>query len=144
MTGTQSSIDNDLILYLTDVAETFECDDEKLNITSTYTCAQRTHVRPTETTGEWLLLDARLSSGSSEGPGTRAYHVAASLATDGAGSSSCLYVFGGRDYEFGVLYADMWRLCPVDGLLGSSTDTTFVWTELSPGGTTPDGRWVIG
>ena len=50
MSGSQSNVDTNLVLYLSDVAETIECKDHKLNVTtSTYTCAQRTHVRPTET-----------------------------------------------------------------------------------------------
>ena len=141
MSGSQSNVDTNLVLYLSDVAKTVECKDNKLNVTtSTYTCAQRTHVRPTETTGEWWHLDARLDASSSSGPSTRAYHAAASLSTDGQGNSTCMYVFGGRDYEFSVLYSDLWRLCPVSAPLGNSTQTTFIWTELSPTGTLPSGR----
>lgn len=140
MTGGQNSLDENHILYLTDTAETFTCKDGKLNITSTYTCAERTHVRPTETVGDWLYLAPRLGPGSSDGPPTRAYHAAASLASDGLGNPTCLYMFGGRDYEMSVLYSDLWRLCAVDGYLGTGEDTLFDWTELSPAGDLPKGR----
>lgn len=139
MTGSQANVDTNLVLYLYESTETFECDDDTLNVTtSTYTCAQRTHLRPTETAGEWWHLDDRLDPSSSSGPGTRGYQAAASLSTDGLGSSTCMYMFGGRDYEFSVLYSDLWRLCPVS--LGGSLNTTFIWTELSPTGTLPSGR----
>lgn len=143
MTGSQNSVDTNLILYLSDTDDTFVCDDDDLNVTSTYTCAQRTHVRPKETAGEWWRLEPRLSTTSSDGPGTRAYHTASSLASDGLGNSTCLYLFGGRDYENSVLYSDLWRLCPVSGWLGSSADTTFHWTELSPAGSLPKGRCAL-
>lgn len=136
MTGGQNSFDENHILYLTDTDETFTCKDAKLNITSTYTCAQRTHVRPTETTGGWWYLAPRLAATSSDGPPTRAYHASASLASN----SACMYVFGGRDYEISVLYSDLWKLCAVDGYLGTSEDTFFYWTELSPTGDLPKGR----
>lgn len=140
MSGSQNSVDTNLVLYLRDSTDTFVCDDDDINVTSTYACADRTHVRPTETVGEWWRLDPRLSPTSSNGPATRAYHTAASLASNGAGNDTCLYIFGGRDYESSVLYSDLWRLCPVAGWLGSSADTTFFWTELSPAGTLPKGR----
>lgn len=139
MTGNQNGLETDLILHLSESADEFVCDDLALvNITSDYTCAQRTPVRPTETDGEWWFLDARLSNGTK--PAIRSYHAAASLVSDGQGSSSCLYMYGGRDYELSVLFSDLWRLCPVSGFLGGSEETTFTWTELSPIGTLPGGR----
>lgn len=139
MTGNQNGVETDLILHLSESADEFVCDDLALvNITSSYTCVQRTPVRPTETDGEWWRLDARLSNDTK--PATRSYHAAASLASDGRGSSSCLYMYGGRDYENSVLFSDLWRLCPVSDFLGGSGETTFTWTELSPAGTLPKGR----
>lgn len=139
MSGSQNSLDNDLILHLLESTEEFVCEDEDLNVTSTYTCAQRTPTRPTETYGEWWLLDPRLSANSSK-PAARSYHAAASLASNGLGDSSCLYMYGGRDYERSVLFSDLWSLCPVSSFLGGSGETTFTWTELSPEGTLPQGR----
>lgn len=139
MTGVQTGVETDLILHLSESAGEFACDDSALvNITTDYSCAQRTPVRPTETDGEWWRLDARLSNDTK--PAMRSYQAAASLASDGQGGSSCLYMFGGRDYEFSQLYSDLWRLCPVSGFLGGSGETTFTWTELSPAGTLPKGR----
>lgn len=139
MTGDQNGVETDLILYLSESADEFVCDDLMLvNITTDYSCAQRTPMRPTETDGEWWRLDARLSNDTK--PAMRSYQAAASLASNGQGNSSCLYMFGGRDYEFSKLYSDLWRLCPVSGFLGGSEETTFTWTELSPAGTLPKGR----
>lgn len=141
MTGTQGSIDTNLILHLSESAETFHCDDQALNTTNALICAERTHVRPTESKGEWWYLQPRLStSGADSRPAARAYHAAASLSSDGRGSASCVYIFGGRDYEKSLLFSDLWRLCPVSGYLGGATDTTFQWTELSPKGDLPRGR----
>lgn len=142
MTGSQNSMDADLILHLSESADEFVCDDDDLNVTSTYTCAQRTPVRPTETEGEWWRLDSRLSLNSSK-PASRSFHAAASLASNGLGNSSCLYIYGGRDYEMSILFSDVWSLCPVSNFLGSSGETTFTWTELSPKGTLPKGRYVV-
>lgn len=140
MTGHQNGVDTNLILHLYESVEEFVCDDyEIMNLTSSYTCAQRTPVRPTETEGEWWRLDPRLPFNSST-PASRSYHAAASLASDGLGSSSCLYMYGGRDYENSILFSDLWRLCPVSNFLGGSEETTFVWTELSPAGTLPNAR----
>ena len=140
MTGHQNGVDTNLILHMYESAEEFVCDDyELMNLTSSYTCAQRTPVRPTETEGEWWHLDARLSFNSSK-PASRSYHAAASLVSDGLGSSSCLYMYGGRDYENSLLFSDLWRLCPVSNFLGGSGETTFTWTELSPAGTNPKAR----
>lgn len=139
MTGNQNGVETDLILHLSESADEFVCDELALvNITSSYTCAQRTPVRPAETDGEWWRLDARLSTDTK--PATRSYHAVASLAADGQGSSACLYMYGGRDYEFSVLFSDLWRLCPVSSFLGGSGETTFTWTELTPTGTLPKGR----
>lgn len=139
MTGNQNSVETDLILHLSESADTFVCDEIALvNITSPYTCDQRVPVRPTETDGEWWRLDARLSNNSK--PATRSYQAAASLPSNGQGSSSCLYMYGGRDYENNKLFSDLWRLCPVSNFLGGSGETTFTWTELSPIGTLPKGR----
>lgn len=141
MNGNQEGVETNLILYLTESEDTFDCRDSDLNTTtSTHTCAQRTHVRPTDSVGEWWRLDTRLSGTSSAGPAIRSYHAAGSIASDGLGNTACLFLFGGRDYENSVLYSDLWRLCPVDGFLGTSDDTTFDWTELSPSGTLPGGR----
>lgn len=139
MTGSQLSMDADLILHLTETNQNFECEDNNLGITSAYTCEQRTSVRPTETAGEWWHLEPRRVNASNIFP-TRAYHTAASLPSDGLGNLSCLYLFAGRDYEINILYSDLWRLCPVSGFLGTSAETTFEWTELLPMGTLPGGR----
>lgn len=139
MTGNQNGVETDLILHLSESADEFGCYEIALvNITSPYTCAQRIPVRPTETDGEWWRLDARLSSNSK--PAARSYHAAASLVSDGQGSSSCLYMYGGRDYENSILFSDLWSLCPDSNFLGGSGETTFTWTELSPTGTLPKGR----
>lgn len=143
MSGSQDSLDNDLILHLHESTEEFVCEDEDLNITtSTYTCAQRTPTRPTETYGEWWLLDPRLAANSSK-PGARSFQATASLASNGLGSTSCLYMYGGRDYERSILFSDLWSLCPVSNFLGGSGETTFTWIELSPEGTLPMGRYMI-
>ncbi|CAN0561641.1 unnamed protein product, partial [Ectocarpus sp. 12 AP-2014] len=126
---------------LSESSDEFVCDEDALvNITSSYTCGQRTPIRPTETEGEWLYLDLRLSNDSK--PASRSYHAAASLASNGLGGSACLYMYGGRNYEMSILYSDLWSLCPVSNYLGNSEDTTFTWTELSPAGTLPLGRYV--
>ncbi|CAM9934917.1 unnamed protein product, partial [Hapterophycus canaliculatus] len=141
MTGSQNSVDTDLVLHLSESTDEFVCDDVYLvNITSSYTCAQRVPVRPTETEGEWWHLDSRLSSNVSK-PASRSYHAAASLPFNGLGDSSCLYLYGGRNYEMGVLFSDLWSLCPVSNFLGSIVSTMFTWTELSPAGTLPKGRY---
>ena len=139
MTGNQDSVETDLILHLSESAEEFVCDDLILaNTTTDYSCEQRNATRPTETDGEWWLLDARLSNDAK--PPLRSYQASASLVSDGQGSSSCLYMFGGQNYEINQLYSDLWRLCPDSGFLGGSEETTFTWTELSPAGTLPEGR----
>ncbi|CAM9750475.1 unnamed protein product, partial [Ectocarpus sp. 4 AP-2014] len=140
MTGSQNSVDTNLILHLSESSDEFVCDEDALvNITSSYTCGQRTPTRPTETEGEWLYLDSRLSNDSK--PASRSYHAVASLASNGLGGSACLYMYGGRNYEMSTLYSDLWSLCPVSNYLGNSEDTTFTWTELSPAGTLPLGRY---
>lgn len=140
MTGSQNSVDSDLILLLSEMTDEFVCDDFYLaNLTSSYTCSQRVPVRPTETEGEWWLLDPRLSSNATK-PASRSYHTAASLASNGLGNSSCVYLYGGRNYEMSILYSDLWSLCPVSNYFGSIENTTFTWTELSPAGTLPLGR----
>ena len=143
MTGTQESIDDDFILYLYESSETFRCFDKALNTTSSLTCAERTHTRPTESLGEWWYLQQRLYPSDAGRPGARSYHAAASLPSDGRSNASCVYVFGGRDYEMSDLFSDLWSLCPVSGFLGSAASTTFRWTELSPGGDLPSARWAV-
>lgn len=95
--------------------------------------------RPADSLGEWWNLAELLEPGSSS-PDQRSYHAAASLAADGLGNSSCVYVYSGRDYAGGLQFDDLWRLCPTGGYLGTYSDTTFRWTELTPTGNSPKGR----
>lgn len=136
----QEGVDANYILKVTDTGEDFICDDADLPPSSTFSCAERTHTRPADSEAEWWSLEARLARTSSTGPRQRSYHAAASIASDGHGNTSCVYIFSGRDYANSLLFDDMWRLCPLLGYLGSSSDTTFVWSELMPAGNPAKGR----
>lgn len=146
MVENQEGVDANYVLHVADTGDNFACSDSALPASSAYACSGRTHTRPADSQGEWWSLADRLAPTSSSGPAQRSYHAAASIASDGKGNSSCVYIYSGRDYANSLNYDDLWRLCPVLGYLGTSADTTFAWTELVAYGNLPKSRcvwWVL-
>lgn len=94
----------------------------------------------------WRMLSAVAASPSVGVPSVRAFHSAVTSSTLFSSTRIvCLLVYGGKSTQQGVIFDELWRLCPPVSPSASATvaieTQTHTWELLQVLGTTPGARY---
>lgn len=94
----------------------------------------------------WRMLPAIAMSNTTGVPAARAYHSAMVVSKLFPSTQiTCLLVFGGKNTQQGLIFDELWRLCPPSNSNSLIVEKqVHVWELLTPLGTTPGARYGAG